>query len=123
MLLAVSAAICVAPGLALLLVPAPFMGAVYGLSLDAGGAFLARILGASLIALAALYWSQRGVAPSPSLRMVLITGLIYNVIEAVATAPAAASGLLNVVGWLAVALHAALAAAFALALRSLPRRG
>lgn len=97
-------------GLGLLLAPAPFMS-MYGVALDAGGAMMARILGSALSSLALMFWLYRGY-PAHSLRPVMATGLLYNLVDLAVVFVAVLDGVMNAMGWGPVALHVLLAGGF-----------
>ncbi|MGE0500701.1 MAG: hypothetical protein AB7I79_03470 [Rhizobiaceae bacterium] len=109
--LAIAATLYAIFGLGLLLVPAAFMSQ-YGVSLDGGGQMMARILGAALTSLALMFWLYRG-ATREVLISVLITGLLYNLVDIVVVLNAVLAGTMNAFGWFPVALHVMLAAGFA----------
>lgn len=114
-LCAIQAAVAALPGAILVLAPQAIMG-IYGLQLDAAGAFAARVQGALMLGLALIFWSARDAGPSALRTGVLAAGLLINALQAAITALATISGVLNAAGWPAALLHAALALGFAYAL-------
>lgn len=108
--LAVAAVFYAVFGLGLLFAPGPFMS-VYGVALGAGGQIMARILGSALASLALMFWIYRGYDPR-AVRPVLVTGLLYNLVDLGVVLSATLAGTMNAMGWGPVALHLFLAAGF-----------
>jgi hypothetical protein len=97
-------------GLGLLFIPAQFM-TTYGVTLDDGGTLMARILGAALASNALTFWFNRKVAPTEKAwRNLLLTSLIYNIVDIPIAAKATMDGVMNSMGWVPVGLHVFLAA-------------
>jgi TRAP-type C4-dicarboxylate transport system permease large subunit len=113
-LFTVNAAVCAGPGIALLIAPGMLM-AVYGLALDARGAFMGRLLGSTLIGLAWVFWQVRTTTDRKMHTTVLCVCLLVNVLQAIIIFAGITSGLLNGLGWPALALHLSLATAFVVA--------
>lgn len=111
----ITAGVAVLPGIILIVSPQTVMG-IYGLHLDIAGAFAARMQGVLLVGLAVVYWFTRNASDQPLQTAVLITGLLTNAITTVIVLLAVADGTINATGWLATALHAALALGFAVSL-------
>jgi hypothetical protein len=107
-LLIVAALIEAPTGLALLAWPSALASLLLGTSLDTpGGQVIARVAGASLLALATACWRAREGAQS---RAVVTAMLVYN--SAVAAILAHAGLVMSLAGvglWPVVGLHAALA--------------
>jgi hypothetical protein len=98
-------------GLMLLVAPPLVAGLLLGASLDAP-AFLivGRMAGAALLSLGVACWLARDDGPSLALRGLIPAILLYNCAAVVVLAHAGAVvGLVGVLMWPAVALHAALA--------------
>jgi hypothetical protein len=91
-------------GLGLLLVPAPFMS-FQGVSLDAAGSLMARVLGSALIGMALIFWWVRNAAPSDALLAILRANLIYNILDIPVIVMAIFGGAMGVMGWSSVLLH------------------
>jgi hypothetical protein len=96
-------------GLAFIFIPAQ-VATFYGLSLDAGGLWVSRYFGASLLFIAMIYWSYSHVSPAAkSWPKLLIFSIIYDVIQLILTTIALLSGVGNSMGWSSVILYAVLA--------------
>jgi hypothetical protein len=98
-------------GLTLLLSP-PFVARLLlGVSLDAPAALIVgRIAGAALLSLGAACWLARDDGPSRARRGLIAAMLLYNSAAAGVLANAGVGvGLVGVLMWPAVALHAVLA--------------
>jgi hypothetical protein len=99
-------------GLGLLLIPAQFMS-TYGVTLDSSGILMARILGAALTAFALTFWLNRKLPTSDKgWHNLLITSLIYNILDIPIVLMATLDGVMNAMGWIPVGLHVFLAATF-----------
>ena len=99
-------------GLGLLFIPVTFM-ATYGVTLDAGGNLMARILGAALIASALTFYFNRDIPSSDkSWYNLLLTSFIYNILDIPIVLMATLGGVMNSMGWIPVMLHVFLAATF-----------
>jgi len=98
-------------GLMLLLSPPLVAGLLLGVSLAAPAALIVgRIAGAALLALGVACWLARDDGPSLARRGLLAAILLYNCAAGAVLAHAGAvAGLVGVLMWPAVALHAALA--------------
>ena len=97
-------------GVGLLVVPGVVMG-LYGVHLDAGGIFTARLFGAFIFGLAVMLWAARDAVASPAgIAMTRGQG-IADVIALLLSAAGCFQGLLNAMGWTLVALFACFAAA------------
>jgi hypothetical protein len=110
-LLVVTAFVEAGAGLALLWSPPLVADLLLGARLDAPAALIvARIAGAALLSLAIACWLARDDGSSRGARGVVLAMLLYNSAAGAVLANAAASvGLVGVLMWPAVALHAVLA--------------
>ena len=110
-LLIVTALVETATGLMLLVSPTLVVAFLLGASLDAPAALIVgRIAGAALLSLGVACWLARDDGPSLALRGLIAAMLLYNCAAAAVLAHAGAVvGLVGVLMWPAVALHAALA--------------
>jgi len=111
MLLAVTALAETPVGLMLLLSPSLVARLLLGASLDLPAASIAgRIAGAALLSLSAACWLARADGPSRARRGLVAAMLLYNCAATAVLAHAGAGvGLVGVLMWPAVALHAGLA--------------
>lgn len=100
----VSAAICFAPGVCLVLAPGLLMS-IYGLELDAAASFVGRILGSVLIGLAVIFWFARNTGDSEFRRSTVIAGLVLNGILTVIIGYSVLTSLITWTGWPAATLH------------------
>ena len=116
-LLIVTALVETPIGLMLLVSPALVVPFLLGASLDAPAALVvARVAGAALLSLGGACWLARDDGPSLALRALIAAMLLYNCAAAAVLAHAGAVvGLVGVLMWPAVALHAALAIWYGLA--------
>lgn len=108
-LLLVKAIISVVSGVALLLLPGAFMG-LAGVTLDANGAVMARLVGALLVGIAVICWFARNADPSVG-REALVLGLfVADTLGFVVILLAQLAGLMTAFGWVFVLLWLLLAA-------------
>ena len=97
-------------GLMLLLSPPLVAELLLGVSLATAAALIVgRIAGAALLALGVACWLARDDGPSLARRGLLAAILLYNCAAGAVLAHAGVAGLVGVLMWPAVALHAALA--------------
>jgi hypothetical protein len=98
-------------GLMLLFSPSLVAGLLLGASLDAPASLVVgRIAGAALLALGVACWLARDDGPNLARRGLLAAMLLYNCAAGAVLAHAGAvAGLVGVLMWPAVALHAAFA--------------
>ena len=108
-LLLFKAIVSVVSGLALLLLPSAFMG-LAGVTLDASGVVMARLVGALLVGIAVICWSARNADPSVG-REALVLGLfVADTLGFVVILLAQLAGLMTAFGWVFVLLWLLLAA-------------
>jgi hypothetical protein len=99
-------------GLGLLVIPVQFMS-TYGVTLDTNGTLMTRILGAALMAFALTFYSNRNIASTDKgWHNLLLTSLIYNIVDIPIVLKATLDGVMNSMGWVPVGLHIFLAATF-----------
>ena len=110
-LLIVTALVETATGLMLLVSPTLVVAFLLGASLDAPAALVVgRMAGAALLSLGVACWLARDDGPNLALRGLVAAMLLYNCVAVAVLANAGAGvGLVGVLIWPAVALHAALA--------------
>ena len=108
-------------GVTLLLSPTLVAGLLLGVSLDAPAALIvARIAGAALLALGGVCWLARDDGPSRAVRGLVAALLLYHCAAVAVLANAGAGvGLVGILLWPAVALHAALSVWCIACLRSM----
>jgi hypothetical protein len=109
-------------GVMLLLSPPLVAGLLLGASLDAQAALVVgRIAGAGLLSLSAACWLARDGGPSGVLRGLIAAMLLYNCAAVgVLVQAGVVAGLVGVLMWPAVAVHAALVVWCLACLRSRP---
>jgi hypothetical protein len=119
-LLIVTAFVETATGFMLLVSPPLVIAFLLGASLDAPAArVVARMAGAALLSLGCACWLARNDGPNRAVPALVAAMLLYNgVAVAVLANAGAGAGLVGVLTWPAVALHAALAAWCIACLRS-----
>lgn len=110
-LMIIKSVVCLVLGLPILLIPDFFYG-VFGATLAAGGAFAAREYGASLMGNLMVTWFGKNAGDSEARRAVIIGLCIYDAIGFVITLLATLSGVLNPLGWSAVAIYLFFAVGF-----------
>ena len=110
-LMIIKAVVCISLGLPILLVPKLFYG-IFGVALAAGGIFVAREYGASLIGNLLLTWIGRNAHESDARRGIIWALCVYDAIGFIATLVFALSGTPNALVWLPVALYLFLAIAY-----------
>lgn len=97
-LLVIYAAISLIFGIGFLFSPNLILS-MYGLELDALGIFLARILGAAMLALAFLTWSTRNIGPSEARNAIVLSIFVFESLGFVLSLIAQLAGILGVMGW------------------------
>ncbi|MCJ7534851.1 MAG: hypothetical protein MUO57_04885 [Anaerolineales bacterium] len=110
-MLVIKAVVCLVFGILFLLVTGPFM-AFFGVTLDSGGIFVARLYGASLIGNLLLTWFARNDAGSEALRAAVLALFVYDAIGFIVALLAVLSGVMNTLGWAVVGLYLLLTLGF-----------
>jgi hypothetical protein len=106
-------------GLALIFVPGT-VSATYGVTADVGMRYMDQLFGASLVAIALLCWFAQD-APESEARAAIVRALvIFNGVALVVTLMAQLKGVMNAVGWSAVAIYLLLGLGWATFLRAKP---
>jgi hypothetical protein len=105
--LVVKAVISLAFGIAFALVPAAVMS-LYGVTLDLGGAFMARFLGACLIGIGLICWLDRNADPQV-LQGITLALCIGDTVGFIVALLGQLSGLTNALGWVNVVIWLLLA--------------
>jgi len=96
-------------GLAFLFIPVK-LAEFYGVTIDAGGIYVARYFGGANIFLGLIFWSYSSVSPTAkSWPKLLLYNLIYDIIQLVVTLMAVLDKQTNSMGWTTVALFVLLA--------------
>ena len=105
--LLVKAVISLAFGIAFALVPAAVMS-LYGVTLNSGGAFMARFLGACLIGIGLICWLDRNADPQV-LQGITLALCIGDTVGFIVALLGQLSGLTNALGWVNVVIWLLLA--------------
>ena len=100
-------------GVGFLLLPG-FVVSLYGISLDASGTLMARLLGVADIASATLLLGLRDLPDSQAARFVSIKGALEWGLITVVVLLNTLSGLLNFLGWISVVLFVVVVILFAI---------
>ncbi len=110
-MMVVKAAACLVSGIPMLIVPGLLMS-LFGVTLDAGGIFIARLFGATILGNLMLTWFGRNVAVSDGRRAICIHLLVYDTIGCTVAFLATLSGEMNLLGWSVVLLYLFIALGF-----------
>ncbi|MEK6256494.1 MAG: hypothetical protein N2C13_04140 [Chloroflexota bacterium] len=110
-MLVIKAIVCLIFGILFLAVPAKFMS-FYGITLEEGGIFTARLYGAALFGNLLLTWNARNDPGSKSLRSIVLALFVYDAIGLIVVLGAQLSGLMNLLGWMVVGLYLILTLGF-----------
>jgi hypothetical protein len=110
-MLIIKAVVCLTLGVPVLLAPV-FMYSLFGASLNAGGSFVARQYGASLIGNLMLTWFARKADESEARRAIILALFVYDGIGFIITLLALFAGVLDWAGWFIAALYLFLALGF-----------
>jgi hypothetical protein len=91
-------------GLAFILLPA-WTEASYGVNLDIGGQYIARLLGSVYLGYAALFWLSRNSPNSGTRRAIVISAFITMVLGLVLTIYDRVVGIENALAWSSFAIY------------------
>jgi hypothetical protein len=111
-LLSINAIVALAYALGLLLVPATLLK-VYGITSGPGERLMAQFFGVALLAVGLLTWFSRNVVDPSAQRAFILALLISQAVGLVVALLGTLSGVMNVVGWSAVAIYLLLALGYA----------
>ena len=103
-LMVIKAIVCLVFGILLVLVPGPLLS-LYGITVGAGGIFMARVYGASLLGNLMLSWFARNAADSEARRAIILDLFVYDAVGFVVALLAQLSGLMNPLGWALVVIY------------------
>lgn len=98
-------------GLIALLSPGIAAG-MFDLTVDIGGLTLIRLLGATLLGTAAIFWLARTLAAADVLNAVLIGGFVVSGLSLIIAITALTNGVIGPRGWIGVAGRTALTIGF-----------
>lgn len=102
-LMVIKAVVCLL-GIPIVIAPV-LVYSLFGISLDAGGAFAAREYGASMIGNLMLTWFARNAVESEARRAAILGLCVYDAVGFVVTLIAQLTGLLGPLGWLLVVIY------------------
>jgi hypothetical protein len=106
-------------GLALILVPGTLIAA-YGVTVDAGIRYVGQQLGACFLGIAVLCWFAKDAPASEALTAIARGFFVLNGVAFVVSLMAQLKGVMNAVGWSAVAIYLLLGLGWAYFLRAKP---
>ena len=110
-LMIVKAVVCLAFGVLLVAIPGPLMS-LYGITLDQGGIFMARLYGASLLGNLMLTWFSRNDPGSEALSAAVLGLFVYDAVGLIVALIAMFSGVMNALGWSVVAIYLVMTAGY-----------
>jgi hypothetical protein len=99
-------------GLGFLIVPAQLV-ASYGGTLNPAGVVVGRITGSTILAFAIIFWGARNGKGPEALKAVLAAGFFTHGLDSFIMLHATWTGIVNALGWSAVAINGAFALGFA----------
>ena len=99
-------------GVGNLLAPQEFISG-FGVTLNAAGVLMARVVATAALAFAIIYWACRDAAPSRLFTAVLFGSLTEKAIQVVLIVYAINAGVFNSMGWVMAGLQFVLAIGFA----------
>lgn len=111
-LLVAGAVVTLIFGLALVLVPGTLL-ALYGVTVNVQGIFIARLFGAAFLGFTVLNWSARNASDSEVLRGIVLANLIMDVVGFTVTLLGQLAQVANALGWSSVALYLLFSLGFA----------
>jgi len=109
--LMIAAVVALVYALGLILMPA-FMASTYGLGTSASEILLSRFFGVELLVLGLIVWLAKDLT-GDSVRPIITGNLIGNAVGTIIALMGTLSGVMNSVGWSAVAVYFLLALGFA----------
>ncbi|MEW5989334.1 MAG: hypothetical protein AB1791_22125 [Chloroflexota bacterium] len=99
-------------GIALVLMPAGLL-ALYGMTVDTAGQYVARLFGAALLDLGVLSLMARNAPDSPARQALIMAGVVGNLAGLIVTLLGQLAGVTNALGWSTVVIYLFLTAGFA----------
>ena len=109
--LTIAAVVALVYALGLILMPA-FMNSTYGLGTSASEILLSRFFGVELLVLGLVTWLAKDLTGA-SVRPIITGNLIGNAVGTIVALMGTLGGVMNSVGWSAVAIYLLLALGFA----------
>lgn len=111
-MLTITAVIALAYGVSYQVAPAGVLE-LYGVTLESGSIFMARLFGAALIGIGLLTWLIRKTQDRITHRAIVPAMLVYSLVGFVVALHATVSGVMNSVGWSGVAIFLFLSVGYA----------
>jgi len=102
-LFTINAIIAVLFGLALVFIPTPMMS-LYGVTLNDGGLFSTRIMGAAYLGIAIISWLVRNSPSSSDIRAIVLAFFVTDTISFIIGVIYKLQGVSNALGWTNVLL-------------------
>jgi hypothetical protein len=109
--LTIAAVVALVYALGLILMPA-FMASTYGLGTSASEILLSRFFGVELLVLGLIIWLAKDLTGA-SVRPIITGNLIGNAVGTIIALMGTLGGVMNSVGWSAIAIYFLLALGFA----------
>lgn len=103
-LMVIKAVVCLFFGIAFVFLPGTLLS-FFGITLSAGGMFIARIYGASLFGNLLLTWFARNAGDSDVRRAIILDLFVYDAIGLIVALINRLTGVLNPLGWSVVAIY------------------
>ena len=107
----ISAVVALLYALGLILMPAT-LDSMYGFGTSASEQLLSRLFGVELLALGLIQWLAKDL-PAASVRPIIIGSLSANVVGTIVSLMGTLGGVMNSLGWSAVAIYLLLGLGFA----------
>jgi hypothetical protein len=99
-------------GVILVLTPSTMMS-LHGVPQEPGGKLMGQFFGTALIAIGLVTWFARNVADSDAQRAITLAMIISNALGVIVSVLGTVNGVMNAVGWSAVAVYLLLGLGFA----------
>ena len=109
--LTVSALVALLYAVGLILMPV-FMATTYGLGTSASEQLLSRFFGVELLALGLIQWLAKDL-PTANVRPIIMGSLIADIVGTIVSLMGTLGGVMNSLGWSAVAIYLLLGLGFA----------
>jgi hypothetical protein len=103
-LMIIKALVCLIFGILLLTIPDTLIS-LFGATLGLGGMFTAREYGSSLFGNLFLCWFARNAQESDARRAIILALFVYDLIAFIMTTLTVIAGVLNLLGWVIVAVY------------------
>jgi len=111
-LLIFNAIVALVYGISLVLIPAT-VAELHGITPSPGTNLVGQFFGVTLIGIGLLVWFARNVTDPVARRAIILAQLVATVVGVIVALLGTLSGVMNVVGWLAVVIYLVLALGYA----------